>query len=81
MTKKQKFDFEKALTELEDIVENLEKDELSLEKALANFEKGIKLTRECHKALNQAQQTVKILTESGAMEDFQQDLSDQSNDE
>lgn len=54
-------DLEKAMGELEQIVEQLEAGELSLEKSLAQFEKGVKLSRECQKALTEAEQKVQIL--------------------
>tara|TARA_B100000767_G_scaffold267476_2_gene286260 strand:+ start:325 stop:567 length:243 start_codon:yes stop_codon:yes gene_type:complete len=64
MTKaKQKPDFEQSLAELEALVDALETGDLSLEQSLTSFEKGIELTRSCQTALNEAEQTVKILTE------------------
>ncbi len=53
--------FEEDLEELEKLVENLEKGELSLEESLACFERGIALTRNCQKALSEAEQKVNIL--------------------
>ena len=41
----------------------MEAGDLTLEAAMAQFEKGVKLTRECHKALQDAEQKVKILLE------------------
>lgn len=61
--KKQAFDFESALAELETLVERMEKGDLSLEESLRQFESGIKLTRECQHALQQAEQKVQILLE------------------
>lgn len=61
MARKKNPNFENALEELEEIVENMESGELSLEDSLKAFEKGIKLTRDCQEALNQAEQRVKIL--------------------
>ena len=55
--------FEKSLAELDKIVEKMETGELSLEDSLAAFEKGIKLTRECQKALTDAEQKVNQLIE------------------
>ena len=46
-TKKIEIDFEKALEQLEGIVEDLESGDLSLENSLKSFEKGIKLARQC----------------------------------
>ncbi|MDF3055076.1 MAG: exodeoxyribonuclease small subunit [Gammaproteobacteria bacterium] len=61
-TKKQSsFDFEKSLTELTQLVEEMEAGGDSLEVSLKKFEKGILLTRECQKALEAAEQKVEIL--------------------
>jgi len=54
-------DFEAALKTLESLVERMERGELSLEQSLECFEQGIKLTRECQKALTDAEQRVEIL--------------------
>jgi exodeoxyribonuclease VII small subunit len=53
---------EEALTELESLVDTLEKGELSLEESLAAFERGIRLTRTCQRVLDEAEQKVRILT-------------------
>lgn len=57
------FHFETALTELNALVESLEKGNLTLEESLKTFERGIVLTRQCQVALNAAEQKVKILLE------------------
>lgn len=62
MPKKQKgYDFEKALNELEQLVESMENGDFSLEESLQAFEQGIKLTRECQTMLEQAEQKVQAL--------------------
>ena len=53
--------FEKKLNRLEIIVKDMEGGELSLENSLKSFEEGIKLARECHTQLNEAEQKVKVL--------------------
>jgi exodeoxyribonuclease VII small subunit len=45
MSTKQAIDLEKALSDLEELVEELESGDLPLEKAMKKFEDGIKLTR------------------------------------
>lgn len=63
--------FEQQLQALEAIVGQLEKGELPLEESLAQFEKGVKLTRECQQMLDTAQQKVAILTQDNQqLEDF-----------
>lgn len=52
---------EKSLEELEALVTRLEGGDLPLEQALKEFERGVKLTRECQTALKDAEQKVEIL--------------------
>ncbi len=59
--KKKTLDLEKAMGELEKIVEQLETGNLSLDKSLRQFEKGVSLSRECHAALTAAEQKVQML--------------------
>ncbi len=53
--------FETAITELEAVVTRLESGELPLDKALAEFEKGVELAKIGQQQLNDAQQRVQIL--------------------
>ncbi|MGR9043881.1 MAG: exodeoxyribonuclease VII small subunit [Gammaproteobacteria bacterium] len=55
--------FEESLTELEQLVEQMEQGELTLEDSLKSFERGVYLTRTCQKALQEAEQKVQILLE------------------
>lgn len=55
--------FEKALEQLEALVEKMESGELSLEESLKSFEQGIALTQQCNQSLKTAEQTVKMLME------------------
>lgn len=54
-------DFEKKLGRLEEIVQKMEKGDLALEESLKLFEEGVKLSRECHGRLNEAEEKVKKL--------------------
>ena len=58
-----KFNFNKGLLELENIISKMESGELSLEDSLKNFEEGVKIHRKCHTALMDAEQRINILTE------------------
>lgn len=55
-------DFEKKLSRLEEIVAKMEKNDLSLEDSLKFFEEGVKISKECHQQLAEAENKVKILT-------------------
>jgi exodeoxyribonuclease VII small subunit len=70
-------DFEKTLAELEKLVVNLEEGELSLDESLSGFKHGIELTRQCQAVLDNAQQTVEELTNTGnedSLEPFDPDV-------
>ena len=51
------------MEELEKLVEQMERGDISLEESLKSFERGIKLTRTCQQALQDAEQKVQILLE------------------
>lgn len=59
--KKKALDFEQALVELERVVSAMEAGNMSLEESLKAFEQGVKLTRECQQALQEAEQKVDLL--------------------
>jgi exodeoxyribonuclease VII small subunit len=67
--RKRQPDLEKSLADLEKIVTTLEEGDIPLEQALKQFEKGIKLSRECQTALQSAEQRVQVLM-NGDLEDF-----------
>ena len=58
-----KFDFNKGLAELEVIINKMESGDLGLEDSLKYFEKGVKLHRQCHSALTDAEHRVNILSD------------------
>ncbi len=69
MTAKKPVNLEKALADLETLVDELESGDLPLEKAMKKFEEGIKLTRRCQAALKEAEQKVEILLKSAGGEE------------
>ncbi|NNE68302.1 MAG: exodeoxyribonuclease VII small subunit [Pyrinomonadaceae bacterium] len=74
MTKKKK-SFEASLEELEKIVSVLEEGDQPLDEALALFENGVKLTRECKQRLEDAERKIQILLRDSngepAVEEFE----------
>ena len=57
--------FEAGLKELEDVVKQLERGDLPLERALELFEKGVDLSKECRKQLEEAETRVEMLIKRG----------------
>jgi len=76
MSEKKPVNLEKALSELESLVEDLERGDLPLDKAMKKFEDGIRLTRDCQTALKDAEQKVQILLKSAGGEETLQDFED-----
>jgi len=56
-------DFESSLEELESLVEALESGELSLAESLERFKRGVTLSKQCHDMLDQARQSVEVLSD------------------
>lgn len=60
--------FETNLTELESIVEAMESGKMPLEEALAHYQRGVELLRECNATLRAAEQKVALLEAEGLRE-------------
>ncbi len=76
----QSISFEDALKRLEEIVKELERGDVEIEKALMLFEEGTKLSRICAKKLSQIERKVQILTKGKNNEDVLelfQDIDDE----
>ncbi len=61
-------DFENSLQHLEKIVANMESGELGLEQSLEQFEKGIKLAKNCQDTLANAELRVEQLIEKNGLQ-------------
>jgi len=57
--------FERSLDELEQLVQRMEKGEMSLDESLQAYERGVALYRQCQGALQQAELRVKLLGDLG----------------
>ena len=58
----EKFQFEKAMEDLERIVEAMESGELTLDQALKKYEDGVALVRACQSKLAETEKKIEILT-------------------
>ena len=66
MSEQNEQDFESTLAELESVVEGLENGELSLSDQLKAFERGMELSEQCKKMLDEAR--LKVIELSGENE-------------
>jgi len=60
-TETQELKFDEAIADLEQVVEQLESGDLSLEDSLAAFEKGVGLVRYCNQKLSEVEKKVELL--------------------
>jgi len=60
----EKFQFEKALEDLEKIVEAMESGELTLDQALKKYEEGVGLVRACQSKLVETEKKIEVLTKT-----------------
>ena len=72
--------FEEALEKLEEQVRLLESGDVSLDDSLLAFEKAVGLVKICNEKLENAEQKVRILTESidGTVSDAPFDIDDEA---
>ena len=81
MAKKQnEINFEQSIQELEALVEKMEGGNLSLEESLKYFERGVVLTRNCQKALSEAEQKVQILLEKDGKSELESFNTEKNNE-
>jgi len=74
--KAEKFDYEKALKQLENIVAKLEDEDIPLEKAIELFTEGKKLADVCLKKLTELEQKVQMILENEKGEVSTKDLGE-----
>ncbi|HJF29535.1 exodeoxyribonuclease VII small subunit [Ligilactobacillus saerimneri] len=71
--------FEQKMQQLEAIVSQLERGDVPLEAALTQFEKGVKLSADLKKTLDQAERTVaKVIDAQGNEIEFSRDSGEEN---
>ena len=53
--------FESDLKKLQDILDDIESDKLSLEESIERYKEGVELSKKCQKTLEDAKQIIKVL--------------------
>ena len=70
MSLEQNQSFEQALSELENIVSQMESGQLPLEQSLATYKRGTELLQFCQKSLAEIEQQIQILNEAGKLQTY-----------
>ena len=55
--------FENDLKSLQKILEDIEKDDLSLEMMIKKYQEGVEISKKCQKTLQEAEQKIKEIAE------------------
>lgn len=66
---KEELSFEQAMTNLEKIADELEKDDIDLDTSVKKFEEGMELSKKCNEILQKAEKKITILID-GEEKDF-----------
>ncbi len=74
MKKEEKLNFEESMENLETIVAELEKGDLSLDEMMTKFKKGMELSKHCNKLLEDAEKSITILLKDGSGEMKEEEL-------
>ena len=61
----EKMTFEDAMNELENLVDSLDKGDVSLDEAISAYDRGSQLKDHCQKKLNEAKMKVETIQSSG----------------
>lgn len=80
MSDKKTVDFEAAMSRLDKITDELSREGVSLEDALALYEEGVSLVRVCNKKLEETERRIKILQLSASGELTEEDFDTSIND-
>lgn len=65
---KKKESYENMMERLEEIVDLMDRNEITLEETMASYEEGIKICNSLYKVLNDTEGKIKILTAEGEKE-------------
>lgn len=71
MEEKEDINFEDAMKKLEEIANELERNDLDLDTSVLKFEEGMKLSKQCSKMLEEAEKKISVLikTDDGLVEE------------
>ncbi len=61
---------EEAFTRLQETIENLEKDDITLEQSFQEYQKGMLLVKKCNEIIDKVEKKVLVLNEDGGTDEF-----------
>ena len=70
MGEEKEISLEEAFTRLQETIENLEKDEITLEQSFQEYQKGMLLVKKCNEIIDKVEKKVLVLNEDGGTDEF-----------
>lgn len=70
MADQKKLQLEEAFSMLQETVETLEREDLTLEQSFQQYEKGMELVKQCNAMIDQVEKKVLVLNEDGQTDEF-----------
>ncbi|MBP3197111.1 MAG: exodeoxyribonuclease VII small subunit [Butyrivibrio sp.] len=62
---------EEAFSQIEEKIQALEAEDISLEDSFKEYQEGMKLLKYCHEAIAGVEQKIQKIAEDGSLEDFE----------
>ncbi len=70
MGEEKEISLEEAFTRLQETIENLEKDDITLEQSFQEYQKGMFLVKKCNEIIDKVEKKVLVLNEDGGTDEF-----------
>ena len=70
MGEEKEISLEVAFTRLQETIENLEKDDITLEQSFQEYQKGMLLVKKCNEIIDKVEKKVLVLNEDGGTDEF-----------
>lgn len=70
MGEEKEISLEEAFTRLQKTIENLEKDDITLEQSFQEYQKGMLLVKKCNEIIDKVEKKVLVLNEDGGTDEF-----------
>ena len=70
MGEENEISLEGAFTRLQETIENLEKDDITLEQSFQEYQKGMLLVKKCNEIIDKVEKKVLVLNEDGGTDEF-----------
>ena len=67
---KKELSLEEHFDELENLLQDMERDDISLEKSFELYEKGMKLLKACNEKIDKVEKQVQVLNKDGGLNEF-----------